>query len=354
MGLFYTLCAILFFGLLIATHELGHFLVAKLCGVRVNEFSIGMGPQLLKKQGKETVYSLRLLPFGGFCAMEGEDEATDDPRSFASAAAWKRFCILAAGACMNFLTGVVILVCLYSGVQSYVSPTLSSFMEGNPAGAEEYLHEGDRLIKIDGHFVLTSSDVSTLLSRGNGETADVVVLRDGQKVALFDVPLALREYQVDGETQQMYGLYFSVESADLPARIALALKSSVNFVRMVWFSLEDLFTGAVGLKDLSGPIGIVSTMSEVGQTSATVFDAFVNLLYLGSFIAINLAVMNLLPLPALDGGRLFFLLLNGILWLLIRHRIPAKYESYVHYIGLLLLLGLMVVVALQDVFRIIS
>lgn len=348
----YILFAVLLFGFLIAIHEFGHFITAKLSGVRVNEFAIGMGPQILKKKGKETEYSLRLFPVGGFCAMEGEDEESDDPRSFSKAAFWKRCLILIAGSGMNFLTGLIILVCFFSGEDSYVTSTIDGFMEGNPAFEQGYLQEGDELLRIDGHMVLLNSDVSLLLGRGNGETVDLVIRRNGEKMRLEDVPLALREYEFEGETQLKYGLYFRVKESNLLSNIGLALRSSLNFARMVWFSLQDLFSGAAGLKDLSGPVGIVNAMSQVGQASATAWDAVLNLLYFGAFIAVNLAVMNLLPLPALDGGRLLFLLLNGLLSVTIRRQIPDKYESYVHFAGLVLLLLLMLVVGLNDIYKI--
>ena len=150
----YILFAILFFGFLIAIHEFGHFLTAKLCRVRVNEFSIGMGPLLLKKQGKETLYSLRLLPIGGFCAMEGEDEATDDPRSFAKAPAWRRFLILVAGSGMNFLAGMVILLLLLSPAQAATTAVIDSFEEGCPAAEQGYLQPGDEILRINGHGLL--------------------------------------------------------------------------------------------------------------------------------------------------------------------------------------------------------
>ncbi len=349
----YILFAILLFGFLIAIHEFGHFAVAKLCGVRVNEFSIGMGPLLLKKQGKETLYSLRLLPIGGFCAMEGEDEATDDPRSFASAAVWKRFLILIAGAAMNFLTGLIVLLCIYSSAQSFVVPILSGFSEGCQAAEEGYLQSGDEILSIDGHRVLLYDNISTLLARGNGETADLTIRRNGEKLSLSDVPLALREYTENGQTVRRYGLQFTIVPATVGMRFTNAVHCSMNFARMVWFGLEDIFSGAAGVKDLSGPIGIVDTMSSVGQSSASWQEALLNLLYFGAFIAVNLAVMNLLPLPALDGGRIFFLILNAILAKVIRRKIPGKYEGAVHLIGMGLLLLLMVIVGANDILRLI-
>ncbi len=350
----YILFAILFFGFLIAIHEFGHFLTAKLCRVRVNEFSIGMGPLLLKKQGKETLYSLRLLPIGGFCAMEGEDEATDDPRSFAKAPAWRRFLILVAGSGMNFLAGMVILLLLLSPAQAATTAVIDSFEEGCPAAEQGYLQPGDEILRINGHLVLIYDDISMLLARGNGETADLVVRRDGERVKLEDVPMALAEYEQDGVSRVRYGINFSVQKSGFFRNVDTALRTSLDFVRLVWFGLEDLFSGAAGLKEMSGPIGIVDAMSDVGQSSASPLAALLNLLYFGAFIAINLAVMNLLPVPALDGGRIFFLIINVILARLVHRQIPGKYEGYVHLAGMALLLLLMLVVGINDVFRLIG
>ena len=349
----YILIAILFFGFLIAIHELGHFITAKLCGVRVNEFAIGMGPLLLKKQGKETLYSLRLLPIGGFCAMEGEDQATDDPRSFAKAPAWRRFLILVAGAAMNFLAGLLILLILFSPAQASNTAVIDSFAAGCPAAEEGYLQPGDEILKIDGHLVLIYDDISMLLSRGNGETVDLVIRRDGEKLKLEDVPMALGVYEDNGVSRERYGLNFSVAESGFSRNVNIAFRTSLDFVRMVWFGLEDLFSGAAGLKDMSGPIGIVNAMSEVGEASASRLAALLNLLYFGAFIAINLAVMNLLPIPALDGGRIFFLIINVILSRVIRREIPGKYEGYVHLAGMALLLLLMLVVGVNDVYKLI-
>lgn len=350
----YLILAILMFGILIAVHEFGHFIVAKLCGVRVNEFSIGMGPRFWHKQGKETEYSFRILPIGGFCAMEGEDEASDDPRAFTNAAGWKRFLILIAGSGFNFLLGLVIMLCVYSTVQGYVTPQITGFMEGNPCNSEEYLHEGDTIYSINGSRVLLYSDVTTLLYLNAGDTVEMTVLRDGEKVHFDALPLTLREYTVDGQTVTKYGLYFASAAASGMDRIRLGLFSTVDCVREVWWSLRMLVLGQAGFQDLSGPIGIVDTMTQVGQQSPSVWDAMLNLLSFAGFVAINLAVMNLLPLPALDGGRVFFLLVNGVLVLLVKRKIPAKYEGIVHGVGMALLLALMVAVAAQDIWRIVG
>ena len=352
--LIYIIIAIVIFGLLIAIHELGHFLVAKACGVKVLEFSIGMGPQLWHKEGKETQYSLRLFPIGGFCAMEGEDGESDDPRAFGNTAGWKKFLVLIAGSASNFIAGMLLILCLFAASTGYVSTTLSGFVDGFPCQGETMLQAGDEIVSIDGSAVLLYSDITTLLNRGNGKTHDIVVRRDGEKITLNDLPLTPREYEVEGKKVTMYGLYFQSKEATFGSKLRLGLANSVDFVRMIWWSLEDLFTGAVGFSALSGPIGIVDAMGQMAESADGVRQAVDNLLYFAAFLAINLAFMNLLPLPALDGGRVFFLILNGLAVLLFRRRIPAKYEGYVHFGGLVLLLGLMVVVAVQDVYRIIG
>ena len=352
--LIYIIIAIVIFGLLIAIHELGHFLVAKACGVKVLEFYIGMGPQLWHKEGKETQYSLRLFPIGGFCAMEGEDGESDDPRAFGNTAGWKKFLVLIAGSASNFIAGMLLILCLFAASTGYVSTTLSGFVDGFPCQGETMLQAGDEIVSIDGSAVLLYSDISTLLNRGNGKTHDIVVRRDGEKITLNDLPLTPREYEVEGKKVTMYGLYFQSKEATFGSKLRLGLANSVDFVRMIWWSLEDLFTGAVGFSALSGPIGIVDAMGQMAESADGVRQAVDNLLYFAAFLAINLAFMNLLPLPALDGGRVFFLILNGLAVLLFRRRIPAKYEGYVHFGGLVLLLGLMVVVAVQDVYRIIG
>lgn len=352
--LIYIIIAIVIFGLLIAIHELGHFLVAKASGVKVLEFSIGMGPQLWHREGKETKYSLRLFPIGGFCAMEGEDGESDDPRAFGNTAGWKKFLVLIAGSASNFIAGMLLILCLFAASTGYVSTTLSGFVDGFPCQGETMLQAGDEIVSIDGSAVLLYSDISTLLNRGNGKTHDIVVRRDGEKITLNDLPLTPREYEVEGKKVTMYGLYFQSKEATFGSKLRLGLANSVDFVRMIWWSLEDLFTGAVGFSALSGPIGIVDAMGQMAESADGVRQAVDNLLYFAAFLAINLAFMNLLPLPALDGGRVFFLILNGLAVLLFRRRIPAKYEGYVHFGGLVLLLGLMVVVAVQDVYRIIG
>ena len=353
----YILLAIFIFGVLIGIHEWGHFVAARACGVRVLEFSMGMGPLLWHKEGKNgTQISLRALPVGGYCAMEGEDSSSDDPMAFTNAPAWKRLIILAAGAAMNFLLGLVLILLIFAQLDSFTTPTITGFMDGCPYEGADGLLEGDTFWRINGQRIYFSSDVATYLERRSGETSDIVVVRDGEKIKLTDYPMILREYvdEETGETIQRYGLYFGVKETGVGAKLRYSWYCAMDFVRMVWLSLEDLVTGAVGIQQMTGVVGIVDMIADVGTQSPTVYDALMNIAYLTAFIAINLAVMNLLPLPALDGGRILFLLVSWLAARIFRRSIDAKYEGYVHTAGLVLLLGLMAYVMYNDIARIIA
>ena len=350
----YILAAILVFGVLIAVHELGHFMAAKACGVRVNEFSIGMGPALWKKQKGETQYSLRLFPVGGFCAMEGEEEDSDDPAALNNQGFWAKLLIFAAGAAMNFIAGLLIILALYAGAKAFYEPVITGFADGCPLESAEGLQTGDRLLRIDGERVYMYSDVRLLLGLNKTGVFDLVVERNGEKVTLTDFPMSPQTYTgQNGESYTSYGLYFGAEEATLGRKLSYTWNNAVDFVRMVRLSLQMLVTGEAGVKDLSGPVGIVSTMTQVGEQSGSTRAAVENIAYLAALIAVNLAVMNLLPLPALDGGKIFFLVINAIGMLLFKKQIPAKYENYIHFAGLVLLLALMAVITFSDVWKLV-
>ena len=347
----YILAAILVFGVLIAVHELGHFMAAKACGVRVNEFSIGMGPALWKKQKGETQYSLRLLPVGGFCAMEGEEEDSDDPAALNNQGFWAKLLIFAAGAAMNFIAGLLIILVLYAGAKAFYEPVITDFADGCPLESAEGLQTGDRIVRIDGERVYVYSDIRLLLGLNKTGVFDLVVERNGEKVTLTDFPMAPQTYtDQNGASYTSYGLYFG---ATLGRKLSYTWNNAVDFVRLVRLSLQMLLTGEAGVKDLSGPVGIVSTMTQVGEQAGSVRAAVENIAYLAALIAVNLAVMNLLPLPALDGGKIFFLVINAIGMLLFKKQIPAKYENYIHFAGLVLLLALMAVITLSDVWKLV-
>ena len=344
------LFAILLFSILIFVHELGHFAAAKLSGVQVNEFSMFMGPALWKKQIGETLYSIRLIPIGGFCAMEGEDEDTDNPRSFQKAAWWKRLIILVAGAAMNFLVGVLLMIVVYLPAQQVVVPVIDSFETFSTVNGPQGLQEGDRIFEVDGERIYVQSDFSLILGMNPGEVHDLVVLRDGEKVRLDDFRMEKHEVTKDGVTQLLYGMNFTLQTLDFPGKIAYAWNQCLDTVRLVRLSLQMLVSGDVGLNEVSGPVGIVQQMTVVADASPTKLDALLNMLYFGAFIAINLAVMNLLPIPALDGGRVGGLLVTTAVEAVTRKKINPKYEGYLHGAGMLLLLGLMAVVMFKDIF----
>ena len=345
------LFAILLFSVLIFVHELGHFAAAKLSGVQVNEFALFMGPAIWKKQIGETLYSVRTIPIGGYCAMEGEDEETDNPRSFQKAVWWKRLIILVAGAAMNFITGVLLMVLVYLPVQQTVVPVIDSFEEFSTVNGENGLREGDRILEVDGEKIYVQSDFSLILSMNPGQTHDLVVEREGKTVVLDDLLMEKHEVvREDGTKQMLYGMNFTLQTLDLPGKIAYAWNQCLDTVRLVRLSLQMLVTGKAGLTDLSGPVGLVQQMSVVAEASPTMLDALLNMLSFGAFIAINLAVMNLLPIPALDGGRVVGLLITAAVEAVTHKKINPKYEGYLHGAGMLLLLGLMAIVMFKDIF----
>ena len=350
----YILAAILVFGVLIAVHELGHFMAAKACGVRVNEFSIGMGPTLWKKQKGETQYSLRLFPVGCFCAMEGEEEDSDDPTALNNQGFWAKLLIFAAGAAMNFIAGLLIILVLYADAQAFYVPVVAGFADGCPLESADGLQEGDRLLRIDGEKVYVYSDISLLMGLNKTGAFDLQIERNGEVITLRDFTMERREYtDQNGKAYTGYGLYFGAEEATLGRKLSYSWNNAMDFARLVRLSLQMLVTGQAGVKDLSGPVGIVSTMTQVGEQAATTRAAVENIAYLAALIAVNLAVMNLLPLPALDGGKIFFLVINAVSMQLFKKQIPAKYENYIHFAGLILLLALMAVITFSDVWKLI-
>ena len=350
----YILIAILIFGVLIAVHELGHFLAAKACGVRVNEFSIGMGPQLFHKTKGDTEYSLRLLPIGGYCAMEGEDEDSDDDRALGRQVWWKKFIIFVAGAFMNFLTGLLIIViCLYAGAQAFYTTEIVELNPDFPQQGEDGLMPGDMIYAINGERIYLKSDVSLIMGLGDTGTIDMTVLRDGKKL---DRTLTRQVYtDENGKEYEAYGFaYGGIVEATPLLRLQYSWYQTMDYVRIVRLSLQMLLSGAAGVNDLSGPVGIVSTITEVGketEAEAGFGAALESILYFAAMIAVNLAVMNLLPLPALDGGHVLFLLVNGIAVALFKKEIPSKYLNVINGIGFALLMALMLFVTFHDIVK---
>jgi regulator of sigma E protease len=352
----YILLAIIAFGVLVAIHELGHFAAAKAFNVKVVEFSIGMGPRLVKKQKGETLYSLRALPFGGACVMEGEDEEVADPRSFSAQKPWKRFIILFAGSFMNFVLGAVVVFLLVMKLNGgFVGTTITDLTDDFPSFAGGRLEVGDTIIAINGERLYYSEDFSTFMSLYGSRPVDITVLRNGEKITFEDAPLYRRPFTEDGKTVMRYGITFNLIEPTFAAKARFAGYQTMNFVRLIRISLGQLISGQAGIRDLSGPVGIVSAVNEMGQsTELTVSEKLLNIAYFFSFIAVNLAVFNLLPIPALDGGRILTMVLILITERISRKKVNAKYEGYFHAAGFILLMGLALFVLINDVLKIVG
>ncbi len=344
------LIAILFFGLLIFFHELGHFAFAKLFGVKVNEFAMGMGPTLFKFKRGETKYALRLFPIGGFVSMDGEDEASDNERAFCNKPAWQRFIIVAAGGTINLIMGIIIVAIMLSQSELIGTPVIHSFEE-NAVSSQYGLQKGDRFVEINGSKVFSEYDLGFLMMRDHDGTVDFVVERKGEKVKVDGVKFNTTEQDFNGTIMNIPVSDFIIVGVDptVGSVLKYSLSESVSIVRIVWVSLYDLATGQYGIKDLSGPVGTVSFVADAAVQAKEETD-YSYLFLLMSLIAINIGLMNLLPLPALDGGRLFFILIEMIF----RKKVPSKIEGTIHTVGMVLLLALMAVITFSDIFKLVK
>lgn len=443
-GIALGIIAVLVFELIIVFHEGGHFLTAKRSGVQVNEFSIGMGPKLFGFKRGETEYSLRLLPIGGYCAMEAEDEESDNPRAFTNAKVWKRMIIIVAGAFMNMVLGFIIMFVLVVQSASFVSTTVEAFPQQS-FSANSGLQTGDKIVKANNYSILTSQDLSfaiattkckelsghslevykedccielvtayTELFDKNGKSdyskkkldkvieiitegcekvhpatskneaktvldeyytkvqnylgnkkftlpeikerktrqryvTDFEVIRDGKTIVLKDVQLFTYLPEKDADPAVSIDFYLGTVDKNIGTVLSETGARTISLVRMVWASLVGLVSGQFSFADMSGPVGVASAVTQVAsQGLETGFlDAFNNILYIMALITVNLGVFNMLPFPALDGGRFLFLLIEAIF-----HRpIPRKVESVVNAAGLVILLLFMAVVTLKDIWQ---
>lgn len=338
--------ALLIFELIIVIHEGGHFIVAKLCGVKVNEFAIGMGPAILKKQKGETLYAWRLLPIGGFCAMEGEDEDSDDDRSFNKKSVPKRIAIVIAGIVMNLILGFVLLV-IYTVITAPITTTTVSKFETDTAASHiSGLEIGDKILSVNGMHIFTDMDLSYQFQNDEDGVFDMVVRRNGEKKELKNVTF-------DIVNEKLHIDFFVLpEEANLFSVTSYAFRHTVTDGRLIYISLIDMIRGKYSIRDLSGPVGIVNVIGDVieSETKENGIDwhgLFEQMLSLAAFITINLGLFNLLPLPALDGGRLIFLIIEGI-----RGKpVPPEKEGMVHFVGMALLLLLMAVITVSDIIK---
>lgn len=325
--------AILIFCLLIFVHEFGHFIVAKACGVKVNEFAIGMGPAFFKKQKGETQYSLRIFPIGGYCAMEGEDEDSEDERAFNNKPAWQRALVLGAGAFMNLLTAILlmIIIAFWAG---QASTTIDVVTEDSPA-YEAGIQHGDQIVAVDGTEIDEWNDIIGAIGDKEEETADITVLRDGSELTLTS------RLVYDEEVERNRIGITPVIEHNVLAAVPAGVKNTWNMTVMMYDIIKKLFTGEVSTKELSGPVGIVYAVNDTAKAGA------IYVVYLAALLSLNLAIMNMLPFPALDGGRLLFLLIRKITG----KRVTDEMEGKIHFIGIVLLMMLMVYVTWNDIVK---
>lgn len=373
------LVTIVIFLVMISLHEFGHFFVAKLCGITVLEYAIGMGPAILKKQRGETLYSVRILPIGGYCKMEGEDGESDEPGAFCNQKIWKRFLVVVAGAVLNVILGFAIFVIIAVSTAPFASNVISSLDE------RSYMYEagvmpGDKIIEINGRKISFYRDIELYKSEiTSSETVVMKVKRDGVKLE-FEFPLSklsgIRTYGADGYTEETYmngvsetetykysedavidesiigktetidslmlGFSPKIEELSFISAVKEAYFNTKFVVRLVYKALFDLVSGKAGIEQVSGPVGIVDAINTAVNSDYSVLSV----LSLAALLTINLGVFNLLPLPALDGGRIFFMIIE----LIRRKPIPAEKEGLVHAIGLLLLLAFALVISAKDIF----
>lgn len=436
---------IVLFEILIFSHEFGHFITAKLSGVKVNEFALGMGPKLFGFQKGETLYTLRLLPIGGYCAMEGEDEESDSPDAFGNAKVYKRMLIVCAGAIMNILLGLVLVFTLQVQYDSYASTKISGFY-GGAYSQVSGLKENDQITKIGNYKVYSSNDISFSLAMMKstdvdgtapviakekyGATlanlyqylsqyedkyskesfasitdtyktsiekiynsittkeiedaynyafdiitsktyadntqpdlpnlkveitevsprfrTDVEVIRNGEKMLIKDVDF-YTYLNSEGKPAVSYDFYMEPIEKNFLTVLSSTFDNGVSIVRMVYKSLIGLLTGQFTMAEVSGPVGVVSAVTDAASTGlkTSLIDAINNIIYIMAVISINLGVFNMLPVPALDGGRFFFLIIEAIR----RKPIPAKYEGLIHGIGFALLMIFILIVSANDIVR---
>ena len=350
MVFLYILLAIFAFGMLILLHELGHYLTARAFGVSIKEFSIGMGPRLFGYRSEKTGidYKLCLLPIGGYVAMVGEDEESDDPNALNKKPAWQRLIIMAAGGVTNLVLGFLLVLLTVSLISSSLATTtvdrFPEYESGQMASSyNEGLRAGDVILKVDGRRVRIGAELDYEIMRRGIEPVTLEIERDGEIMIIPD--FTFRTYVDEASNQTLGGrdFYLTVEDGSLGDVLRHAFVRSGMTVRMVWESIYDLITGRFGVEAVSGPVGVAGVMVETAKTG------IINFLYLVAVISLNLGVVNLFPLPALDGGRIFFLAIAAV----IRRPIPEKIEGVIHLAGLFLLLAFMLLITGKDVLQLI-
>ena len=336
--------AILIFSFIVFFHELGHFLLAKMNGVEVNEFAVGMGPAIYSREYKGTKYAVRIFPIGGFCAMGEDDEATESPNNFNNKSVWARISVIAAGPVFNFILAFIFSVILTAMV-GYDKPVVSGVEEGYLA-AEAGIQAGDTIVKMGGKRIHLFREVSVYNQFHQGEEVAVTYRRNGEEKTVTLTPKEDKELGYERLAISSSGY----EKANLLTALQYGVYVERFWINTTLESLKMLVTGKVGIDQLSGPVGIVDVVDDSYKESRSYgfMAVLAQLLYIAILISANLGVMNLLPLPALDGGRLVFLFVEAVR----RKRVPPEKEGYVHLVGIACLMILMVFVMFNDIRRV--
>lgn len=349
MTVLYFIITLLILGLLVTVHEFGHYITARLCGVTINEFSIGMGPKLFQKKGKkyDTVYSIRAIPVGGFVSMAGEDGTSDDENAFCNKKWWQRFIILSAGAIMNILLGFLLMAIIVCASKNIASTTIADFNEG--AVSPQYgLQAGDTVIKVNGVRVHTGDELVYEITNSGYKPIDFTVKRQNEAGKTVTVKIKDVKFTTTTEQGVEFGSYdFRVyaESKTVLNVLKHTFFRSVSAIKMVFDSLVGLVTGRFGMEAMSGPVGITESVGTAVKFGGT------TLIYLTALITMNLGVFNLLPLPALDGGRLLFLYIEAFRG---GKKLDPELEGRVHFAGIMILFGLMILVTFKDIVKLFS
>ncbi len=330
--------------ILILIHEFGHFIAAKTLGVRVNEFAIGFGPKLFSKQGRVTKYSFNLIPLGGYCAMEGEDESSEDHAAFCNKSAWRRFLIVVMGAVFNLLLGLIIVGITLIPSKLFATTSVAQLPQ-KVLEQKDSLRVGDEILEVDGRKIFTSYDLSYSFTNVKDGKIDLLVERDGKEISLKDVTFDTKKDEENNITyldMEEFALYGKEKT--IGSYITQTVKTAASFCAVTWRSLVDMIKGEYGLSAVSGPVGVTVTVADVAKNN--LFDV----LPIMALITINLGIFNLLPIPALDGGRVVGVLITTAVEALTRKKINPKYEGYLHGAGMVFLLGLMAVIMFKDIF----
>ena len=330
---------ILIFCLLVVSHEFGHFIAAKACNVYITDFSIGMGPKLAAWKGKETQYTIRLLPIGGWCKMVGEEETSDDPRAFNMKPVWQKMLIVFAGPFMNFLMAILLFIVVFMMIGSYSTANQVGEVTENSGAAQAGLQRGDYIVSIDGEIVEEWADIAPAVEKADKtDYVEVQVERNGQLMTLNVTPY----YDQEAGGWKL-GIMPMEERQNLFAAISLGVRQSVEFTRLLILALVQMFSGQIPF-DVAGPVGIVSVVDQAAS------NGLQTILLLTGYLCINLGIVNLLPFPALDGCQLLLFAIEGVR----RKPFDRNKIGMVNFIGLAVLMGLMVLITYRDIIRLLE